>query len=134
MTDTIDFAWTLQTALFALIEAAVAPVKVVDALPLDEVLPENIVYFGPHTVTDLGSKDSPYEQHQPTIHVMGQGSSRKAVRLLQARIKASLDRQSVTADGVLIDDPVEQSSTCEQVDASVYLGTQTFLTFVQASG
>jgi hypothetical protein len=85
-------------------------------------------------VQELGSKDSSLERHDPSIHVLVQGSSKAPMREIQAKIKAALNKQPISFAGAILSNPEFQTGNGQQVDASTYLGTQTFLIFAQPAG
>lgn len=134
MTEPVDLAWAVQTAIYTVASAAIAPVPVLDSLPDPANWPPLFAYFGDNPVQEIGGKGSSLEQQTPSIHVMGAGSSREDVKTVQAKLKAALHEQPIAADGTILSNPVQQSSNCQQVELSAYLGTQTFLIFAQPAG
>jgi hypothetical protein len=134
MTEPVDLSWAVQKAIYDVIAPAVAPIAVVDSLPDPENLPQAVVYFGDDPVQEIGSKDSSLERHDPSIHVLVQGSSKKPLRDLQAKIKAALDKKPISFTGAILSSPEFQSSGGAQVDVSMFLGTQSFTVFAQLAG
>lgn len=88
-------AWTLQTALYAVLGEALADagpggaaVPVYDAVPEGAAFP--YVTIGDDVVTDGPYLDLESEDVTATVHVWSQYAGRREVKLIAGRIKAAL--------------------------------------------
>lgn len=129
-----DLAGALQKALFDKLSAVSGLPPVVSEVPVDDqgqpVYPFTLL--GDDQVVDQGSKDGRLERHEVAIHVCEQSTTKLAVRSKQALVTATLDRQPLTAPGVLFSDPRQTSMNTPLLeDGATYVGTNTFEIWAQ---
>ena len=129
-----DLTGALQTAVYNKLRAVSGLPPVVSEVPIgaDDQVIYPFVLLGDDQVTEIGTKDSQFEQHDFAVHVCMQSTTKLIVRGYQELVRAALHHQPITAPGAIISSPVAQNASTPLLDdGATYIGSQTFQAFLQ---
>lgn len=127
MVDTVE---GVQKAFYTALNGNLGGVPVYDHVP--DGTPPPVVIIDQIQSLDWSTKDSPGEQHTVEIVSVVQAKSRKVLRAIMTDVKDALVDQAITATGVVISNPVFESSDEETIgDGLTYIGRQRFSVFAE---